>query len=474
MKLDGCDFLLFIVVLSHILVCPYTKVEESFNLQASHDFLYHSQDITKFDHHEFPGVVPRTFLGAFGLSVLSTPFHYLANSIGAPKIISQYIVRTILGLLSVLSLAYFRRSVEKELGFEVGKCLMVIYSIQFHLPFYFSRTLPNIFALILVHLIYARWVSKDIVSVIWLFAFSGIVFRSELIILAIPIGLLSLYERHISLFDSIFHGISSAVCSLGSTIFFDSIYWRRFLWPEGQVLYFNTYLNKSHLWGVMPFYWYFLIAIPKTLQLTIVFFLAGLYFDLKERKFLFRLLIPVLIFVGLYSALPHKELRFIFYAFPILNLVSAFGFARLLRLGQKHQWLIIGCGMLCTACLVVSSGFLFVSSTNYPGGVALQKLHSIEKDNPHVFVHIGVDAAMTGVSRFGELRSDWRYSKQEDEQDFSRYSHLLTANQTLIQNPSFATIEQISLWKVEFRPLPSFSLSPQLWILKNKEYKPKP
>lgn len=69
------------VVLLHLYFAPYTKVEESFNIQATHDILkfgvpwrYSDWDLVKsYDHVTFPGSVPRTFVGPLALAGASWP-----------------------------------------------------------------------------------------------------------------------------------------------------------------------------------------------------------------------------------------------------------------------------------------------------------------------------------------------------------------------------------------------------------------
>ncbi|CAB4380417.1 unnamed protein product [Rhizophagus irregularis] len=415
----------------HIFLCPFTKVEESFNLQATHDILEYGislEALKKYDHFEFPGVVPRTFVGPLVLSGVSLPFIKIMNFIipNLNKFISQYVVRLVLGLFNIYSLSRLRSSIEMSFGRRISKAFGILSACQFHTIFWASRTLPNMFAFTLIILAFSYWISaitssdsnKKLLSMIRYMTFTIIIFRFEVALLLVPIAVLELWLGNLKLLDALKTGIFTSLWSLGLSLSVDSYFWQeRWMWPEGYVYYFNIVLGKSSEWGVLPFHAYFTSFLPRLLLIS----------------------------------LPLSEWRFIVYVVPIFNMCAAIGWIWVERKGSKFvfiliNWIII---LLLIMSFLASISMTLVSSENYPGGVALQKLHKIQNDYNNV--HLDAYTAMTGASRFGQIRNDWVYSKNESHlspSDYIDYTYLLTStpqdHESYFKNCFFTSICRIN------------------------------
>ncbi|XP_024008571.1 dol-P-Man:Man(7)GlcNAc(2)-PP-Dol alpha-1,6-mannosyltransferase isoform X2 [Eutrema salsugineum] len=405
----GYDLILGSIAAIYVVMAPYTKVEESFNVQSMHDILYHRLNFNSYDHLEFPGVVPRTFIVSF----IASPVVSVISWLGFPKIYNLVAARLVLGCIILSTLRFFRIQIRKNFGHQVESFFVLLTSLQFHLLFYCTRPLPNILAFGLVNLAYGNWLKGNFYSALSFLIFATVIFRCDVMLLLGPIGLQFLMTKSISFWKALKYCVGTAVVAVGLTISVDSIMWKKFVWPEFEVFWFNSILNRSSDWGTHSIHWYFTSALPRSLLVAYPLSLLG---TLLDRRVPF-LILPVLSFVILYSKLPHKELRFIISSVPMLNLSAAVAASRIYNNKKKAIWKLVNMVML--ALFAISAGCTVVtfmaSYNNYPSGYALKRLHQI---SPNVageeWVHIDTFSAMNGISRFCEDGFPWRYSKEEE------------------------------------------------------------
>ncbi|KAF3388964.1 putative Dol-P-Man:Man [Penicillium rolfsii] len=437
----GLVFLLAGLILLHLFVAPYTKVEESFHIQATHDILTHGfpygDDIDRdnYDHFKFPGAVPRTAVGATILAGLSPPV--TAAWTGVDR---QILARAILGVYNAAALGIFAQGLRKSFGQTVAVWYLLFQGSQFHLIYYASRPLSNMFAFGMTT-IALRYLMPDSTSQpgrrvgtsgvrlsLCLLTVAGVIFRAELAILVAFTAafLLATYGMHIFP-DIVIAGVLGLLVGLTATVGIDSMFWKELVWPELNAFLFNVIEGQSSAWGTEPFSFYFVNALPRLLLNPFVYLIA-IPVALRNpalRGPILPLLAPSVCFVTLYSLQPHKEWRFIIYIVPVLTATAALGAAYLWNRRDRSVFARIASRLLIVstvASLLLSNLVLLpASAANYPGARALIALHNYHGQQPlssgEVSVYLGNLACQTGVTRFLQqpFEHGWRYDKTEDK-----------------------------------------------------------
>uniref|UniRef100_A0A1I7RST6 Mannosyltransferase n=1 Tax=Bursaphelenchus xylophilus TaxID=6326 RepID=A0A1I7RST6_BURXY len=414
-NISGTEWMVFMGMIIHMIMCPFTKVEESFNTQAIHDLLFLRHNFSQYDHLQFPGVVPRTFSGPVVVAGAMFPFYSVLSWFDAHKMWNLFLARFSLGLFVLGSFLSFCRAVQTKFGRETADFLRLITVSQFHFIFYSTRPLPNTFAIFLVLQVFRNVMDGRINAATKLATVAVLVYRFELVLLFGPLYLLLFFTKEADVLATIKTGVVAGLVGLAVTIPIDSLFWQQWIWPEGKVILFNVVENKSHLYGTTPFLWYFYSVLPRALLGSLFLIPFGLLMDRR----LWRWAFVALSFIGLYSFLPHKELRFIIYAFPLLNLAAA-NFCARLWINKDKSWarylIALGVGTHLLANVILSCVFLYASARNYPGGDALAHLQTVQRFHRNDFrrVHIDEFCAETGISQFLNNHPAWEYNKTEN------------------------------------------------------------
>ncbi|CAI4756213.1 BBL_G0046740.mRNA.1.CDS.1 [Saccharomyces cerevisiae] len=470
MRWSVLDTVLLTVISFHLIQAPFTKVEESFNIQAIHDILTYSVfDISQYDHLKFPGVVPRTFVGAVIIAMLSRPYLYLSSLIQTSRPTSidvQLVVRGIVGLTNGLFFIYLKNCLQdmfdeitkkkKEENEDkdiyiydsVGTWFLLFLIGSFHLMFYSTRTLPNFVMTLPLTNVALGWVLLGRYNAaIFLSALVAIVFRLEVSALSAGIALFSVIFKKISLFDAIKFGIFGLGLGSAISITVDSYFWQEWCLPEVDGFLFNVVAGYASKWGVEPVTAYFTHYLRMMFMPPTVLLLNYFGYKLAPAK-LKIVSLASLFHIIVLSFQPHKEWRFIIYAVPSIMLLGATGAAHLWE-NMKVKKIT---NVLCLAILplsimtsfFISMAFLYISRMNYPGGEALTSFNDmiVEKNITNATVHVSIPPCMTGVTLFGELNHDVygiNYDKTENttllQEMWPSFDFLITHEPTASQLP---------------------------------------
>lgn len=450
-------------------------MEESFNVQAVYDLLYKPWTaVHTFDHVEFPGVVPRTFIGPI---IIATIVRIPMTMLRLSSFATLHVVRGVLATFVAASIIAMCSAIIYTFSSPLITFFFMTFTVsQFHIPFYASRLLPNVFALILSNFALADILRSSTPSSlsssqgyrgIAILSIAVALFRSELVLLLLPtlVGLCA--TRVVCFVRACGTALIAAVCTAIASILVDSYFWQRVAYPELEVFYFNAVRGGSSAWGVSPAHWYFTNALPRALGGTLVLALVG---AVRFRSRLATTIYPVIFFITVYSTLPHKELRFIFYALPMLNVAAAAASAasykdlvqsiRSFR-GKKDaapstRRKALRRAIIATALVFSTVGSIagsaaqtavsvWASRHNYPSAHALRRMHVREEaiyrtsslcetSSQAAAVHIDVDSAINGISQFVYREPNasgcpqWSYSKDEHVMNNSwpQFTHLIT------------------------------------------------
>lgn len=418
MLVISAALIVFLSTFLQLFLSPFTKVEESFNLHAIHDFIHQpslSAVAHSGDHVQFPGPLPRTFIGALLIGSIAKALLPIFRFIGLiqSKFAEQIFVRALLAIFNSSSLVYFGLCTRFVFGDMLSVSMLLLSASQFHLAFYASRTLPNMFAFPFVQIALGQYMvtmrrgkanavrKLGTLNACSFLTFAAVVFRLELLGLLAPIVLLSLISRRVTFWQLVSRGFLVTFAGLEMTLPIDSYFWQKLTWPEGANLIFNVLEGKSVQWGVMPWHFYFTSSLPKLLGITYPLALLGFAFNRK----IFLLGACTLVFLVAMSCLGHKETRFIIYIVPVWNLSTSICVHRISSPFLHSRWikwgLMSGIGMIAALNMALTT---YLSMYNYPGGTAMVKLHSLEGfPTQDLRIHMDNLVAQTGGSRFLQL-----------------------------------------------------------------------
>lgn len=262
--------------------------------------------------------------------LLTIPIKYIQESMQLPSYIQFYFVRSLLVAFTLYSEYKLYESLAR-INKSVSKWYIFLTAISTGMAHAGVALLPSSFAMQCVNLSIASALrtldSKSshylVLSLTWLMI-GGIIGWPFILILAIPFGLLTLYERT-NITSIIVKSTINLITILSIIIVVDSFFYKKMVLVPLNIVLYNVFGQEGEgpeIFGVEPFSYYVQNLLLNFNVIAILGYLNVLL--VRFNKVWYFINAPLIIWSVIFGTQAHKEERFLYPIYSLIIINAAF------------------------------------------------------------------------------------------------------------------------------------------------------
>ncbi|XP_055698736.1 alpha-1,2-mannosyltransferase ALG9 [Phlebotomus papatasi] len=315
---------LFAAIWSHISDC-----DETFNYWDPLHYMIYGKGLQTWEYSPEYALRSYTYLMMCGLPA------WFYNSIYIPNpMLMFYFVRCILGIVCAIVEFHFYKAVCREFGIHVGHVWLIFQFFCAGMFISSTAFLPSSFSMYLGSAALAEWWFQRYNSAVFLTAISALLGWPFAGAIGLPIALDMIFRQKMLKNFIVWTGISAATILIPMTLIDSTFFGRVVVAPINLIIYNVFSSHGPNLYGIESFKYY---LVNGFLNFNIVWFLAlGTPFLLtichyfvpaKSKSTLYLphwlSLAPFYLWLLIFWPQPHKEERFLFPVYLLINLCGA-------------------------------------------------------------------------------------------------------------------------------------------------------
>jgi alpha-1,2-mannosyltransferase len=328
-----CMALLLVVRSFSAMYSPIMDCDETFNYWEPLHYLFYGRGFQTWEYSPEFALRTYAYLGLHGM--LGLPLHFLNGSLEVDKVQLFYFIRACLGMVSALGESLFCVSVGKKFGGITGPVTLLFLCTNSGMFHSSVALIPSSTCMLAVLFGFSTWLDgKHILGLVF-GSFGALLCWPFMVLMFVPMGFHALYERGF---------VRVVTCALGCMVAFiglpaaiDTHIYGKPTIALFNLIQYNVFDSQgASLYGTEPWHFYlknlalnFNIILPLALVaplLTIVFGTGARSKDSPgtiSRLMALLYLSPMVIALVFFSAMEHKEERFLTMIYPLLCMAAA-------------------------------------------------------------------------------------------------------------------------------------------------------